>query len=114
LYETQHLKDSILDDLKFIFNFNLDSKNHAILILYGQPILNNIFQRQAHEALKQRIIINYTFSGVTKNEVFEYISSNLIIIRGSSYVGNFACFPHFRTGCHLASYDDLFYKIIDG
>jgi type II secretory pathway predicted ATPase ExeA len=77
LDEVQYLKNSILDDLKIIFNFDLDSKNYAILILSGQPILNSILQRQAHEALKQRIVINYTFGGLTKDEVFEYINTRL-------------------------------------
>lgn len=77
LDEAQYLKNSVLDDLKILFNFNQDSKNYSSLILCGQPILNSILQRQTHEALKQRIIINYSFCGLSKNEVFDYISSRL-------------------------------------
>ncbi len=84
LDEAQYLKNSILDDLKIIFNFNLDSKNYAALILSGQPILNSILQRQAHEALKQRIVINYTFGGLSKKEVSDYITSRMKLCGVSS------------------------------
>lgn len=99
LDEVQYLKNSILDDLKLIFNFNLDSKNYAILILAGQPILNTILQRQAHEALKQRIVINYTFSGLNKNEVSEYINSRFKICGVSSPIFTDAALELIATTC---------------
>jgi len=75
----QYLKTEILNDIKILLNFDMDSKNHATLILAGQPVLNNILTKQVHEALKQRIVINYNFSGITKLEIQEYITSRLKI-----------------------------------
>ena len=75
--EAQYLKTDILNDIKILLNFEMDSKNYAIFILEGQPVLNNIFIKQTHEALKQRIIINYNFSGISKEEVAEYIVAQL-------------------------------------
>lgn len=75
--EAQYLKTDILNDLKLILNFEMDSKNPVIFILTGQPILNMILNKQVHEALKQRIVINYTFEGIQKNEVEDYITSRL-------------------------------------
>jgi len=75
--EAQYLKTDILNDLKILFNFEMDSKNYAIFILAGQPVLNDILSKQIHEALKQRIVINYSFSGISKQEVNDYISSRL-------------------------------------
>lgn len=75
--EAQYLQTGILNDLKLLFNFEMDSKNYAVLILTGQPLLNNILSKQVHEALKQRIVINYNFNGITKEEVQEYISTKL-------------------------------------
>lgn len=55
----------------------MDSKNYAVLILAGQPVLNNTLSKQIHESLKQRIVINYEFGGISKDEVEEYINSRL-------------------------------------
>jgi general secretion pathway protein A len=75
--ESQYLKTEVLNDLKILVNFDMDSKNYAIVILSGQPVLNNTLSKQIHEALKQRIVINYNFSGISKQEVTDYITSRL-------------------------------------
>lgn len=75
--EAQYLKTEVLNDLKLLLNFDMDSKNYAVLILCGQPLLNNILSKQIHEALKQRIVINYNYEGISKEEISEYISSRL-------------------------------------
>lgn len=75
--EAQYLKTAVLNDLKLLLNFDMDSKNYAVLILCGQPVLNNILSKQVHEALKQRIVINYNFEGISKVEVKDYIESRL-------------------------------------
>lgn len=69
--------EKLLTVQKLLLNFEMDSKNYAVLILTGQPLLNNILSKQVHEALKQRIVINYNFNGITKEEVQEYISTKL-------------------------------------
>ncbi len=75
--EAQYLKTEVLNDLKLLLNFDMDSKNYAVLILCGQPLLNNILSKQIHEALKQRVVINYNYEGITKDEIIDYISSRL-------------------------------------
>ncbi|WP_231968907.1 ATP-binding protein [Thermoanaerobacterium sp. RBIITD] len=61
--EAQFISNSILDDLRIIFNFDMDTKNYALLILSGQTQLIIQLNRQAHEALRQRIVLNYSFKG---------------------------------------------------
>ena len=75
--EAQYLKTDVLNDIKLLLNFEMDSKNHAIFILIGQPVLNNILSKQVHEALKQRIIISYNFEGISREETEEYILTRL-------------------------------------
>lgn len=77
LDEAQYLSNKILNDLKIILNFGMDSENHAVIVIAGQPILANTLSMHAHEALAQRIVINYTFSGLSKCEIHEYIVSRL-------------------------------------
>jgi type II secretory pathway predicted ATPase ExeA len=75
--EGQYLGAKILNDLKILLNFDMDSDNHAVVILAGQPALATTLSMGAHEALAQRILINYTFTGLSKNEMTEYIVSKL-------------------------------------
>ena len=77
LDEAQYLRTDILNDLKMLFNFEMDSKNYAILIMIGQPILNDILSRNSHEALRQRIIVNYIFTGIDEKEVTDYLKDRL-------------------------------------
>lgn len=73
LDEAQYLRTDIFNDLKLLLNFNMDSKDLAILILVGQPILNDILSRNVHDALKQRIIVNYSFLGMDFEETRRYV-----------------------------------------
>lgn len=84
--EAQYLSNDILKDLKLLMNFSMDSKDCFSLVLIGQPILNNILEKQIHEALKQRIIINYDFEGFSETEAIEYIHSRLSLAGASSEI----------------------------
>jgi type II secretory pathway predicted ATPase ExeA len=77
LDEGQYLGNKILNDLKIILNFSMDSENHAVIVISGQAALANTLSMQAHEALAQRVVINYTFSGLSKAETRGYIDSRL-------------------------------------
>lgn len=77
LDEAQYLNNDILRDLKILCNFNMDSKNCFSLLLLGQPTLVNVLMRQPNEALRQRIVINYRFNGITEKEAGEYIRNRL-------------------------------------
>lgn len=75
--EAQFLKNSVLDDLRIIFNFVMDSKDYAVLLLVGQTPIVTQLSRQNHEALRQRILVNYCLKGLTREETKEYIVSRL-------------------------------------
>jgi len=75
--EGQYLSPKILNDLKILLNFDMDADNHAVFILAGQTALATTLSMSAHEALAQRILINYTFTGLSKTEMVDYIVSKL-------------------------------------
>lgn len=75
--EAQYLKTEVLNDIMLLLNFDMDSKNYAIFVLNGQPTLSNTLSKQVHESLKQRIVINYNFEGISKSEMENYVSSRL-------------------------------------
>ena len=75
--EGQYLNAKILSDLKILLNFDMDSGNHAVVILAGHAALATTLSMGAHEALAQRILINYTFTGLSKAEMSEYVLAKL-------------------------------------
>ncbi len=100
--EAPYLSNDILKDLKLLMNFSMDSKDCFSLVLLDQPILNNILEKQIHEALKQMIIINYELKIESRN------GFNVVIVKTNS--GNFACIPDYDAGCHLSTLNDLFWN----
>ncbi len=75
--EANYIKNSVLNDLKILFNFEMDSRDRAVILLVGLPQLNNTLQLSIHEPLRQRIIMNYNLDGYTKEEGRSYIEWKL-------------------------------------
>lgn len=75
--EAQYLRPGMFHDIPLLLNFEYDSKNYCTLIMVGLPQLLNILERNVYEPLRQRIIINYVFEGIKKDEAFSYIESAL-------------------------------------
>ena len=98
--EAQYLRTDILNDLKMLLNFNMDSKDYAVLILVGQPILNSILEKSVHEALKQRIMINYNFIGLDYDEVKNYILNRCEIAGISNAIFDDSAIKALANGCN--------------
>lgn len=75
--EAQYLSEAILRDLKMITNFDMDSRDCVSVVLSGQTTLADKLSRNLHEALRQRIVVNYTFEGLSEDESASYIDSML-------------------------------------
>ena len=99
LDEAQYLNTTILNDLKLIFNFSMDSLRPAVVIISGLPALNNIFLKQIHEAIAQRIIVNYRFCGLTRTETEGYIANALNSASAASSIFQPAAIEALFAGC---------------
>ena len=75
--EADHMGHKILADLKILFNFDMDSKDRAVILLVGLPQLNNTLNLSVHEPLRQRFVMNYHMEGMTKEEGKTYIKKKL-------------------------------------
>lgn len=73
------LSRNIINSLKILFDFDMDSKDYTILILIGQDELKNELSKKIYEAIHQRIIVNYKMTGLSRNEVKEYIKTRFEI-----------------------------------
>lgn len=98
--EAQYLKTDIINDLKILTNFEMDSKNYLTLILTGGPILNSILNRNVHEALRQRITISYNFVGISKEEIENYINSRISIAHGNNNIFTFQAIESIYNSCN--------------
>jgi len=84
--EANYARNGILNDLKILFNFDMDSKDKAIVILAGLPVLNSTLKLSVHEPLRQRVIMNYHMIGLSKEKTKSFISSKLIAAKCSKPV----------------------------
>lgn len=75
--EANYISNAILNDLKILFNFQMDSRDRAVILLAGLPTLNNTLRTTIHEPLRQRIVMNYNLDGMTKEEGRTYIHAKL-------------------------------------
>jgi len=71
--EANYVVSGILNDLKMLFSFSMDSKDRAIVILTGLPILINTLQKGINEPLRQRITMNYHLDDLSETEGRNYI-----------------------------------------
>jgi type II secretory pathway predicted ATPase ExeA len=72
--ESQHLRADVLEDLRLLTNYEMDSQNRLCLILVGQAELRRRLSMSVHEALSQRIVVRYHLAGLTREELPLYLS----------------------------------------
>jgi type II secretory pathway predicted ATPase ExeA len=102
LDEAQKLSAHILNDLKMIMNHDFDSLNCFTLALVGEKHLNNNLEKPPHEALRQRIVINYSFEGLSDSETEAYILHKLQIAGAPTSIlgeGTLAAITGYANGC---------------
>lgn len=75
--EANYMSSSFLNDLKILFNFDMDSKDLAVVLLIGQPVIINTLSLKANEAIKQRIITSYNVEALSMEESVKYITSKI-------------------------------------
>lgn len=75
--EANYISHGILNDLKMLFNFDMDSRDRAIVLLVGLSQLNNNMSLVANEPLRQRITMNYSLDNLNKSETKEYVVAKL-------------------------------------
>lgn len=66
-----------INNLKILFNFEMDSKDRAAILHAGLPKPNATLNLGVHEPLRQRLVMNYNLEGMSKDERRYYISEKL-------------------------------------
>lgn len=75
--EAQNLSDSVLEEIRLLTNFRMDSKNYLSIFLLGPPVLKGRLKLNPYAALKQRISFFYHLTGIEQDEIQPYLSHRL-------------------------------------
>lgn len=57
-----------MKNLKILFDFQMDSKDYTTIILCGYEDLRRELSKTTYETLQQRIVVNYRYKGLTREE----------------------------------------------
>lgn len=77
LDEANYLKNQTLNDLKILFNFDMDSTNKAVILLTELPQLSSTLGMNMHEPLRQRIVMNYHILPLSQEEAEGYLQDKM-------------------------------------
>ncbi len=77
LDDAQTLDENLLEDLRLMTNFELDSSEPLALLLIGHPSLQNRLRKPVHLALWDRLRMLYRLEGLSLEETHQYIDRHL-------------------------------------
>jgi len=75
--EAHHLRNDVLEDLRLLTNYEMDSQNRLCLLLVGLTELRRRLAMAVHESLAQRIVVRHHLAGLRRDEVPEYLTHRL-------------------------------------
>ncbi|MHB1013337.1 MAG: ExeA family protein [Desulfobacteria bacterium] len=75
--EAHNLRSDVLEDLRLLTNYRMDSENRLCLLLLGQPELRRRLGMAVYEALAQRIVVRYHYAALGRDEMPAYIAHRL-------------------------------------
>lgn len=77
LDEIHLASNKVLEDLRLIFNFKMDSQNPFILILAGQPLIRSKLAMNINNPLRQRLTVKHIMQGLKAEELKDYCYTRL-------------------------------------
>ncbi len=75
--EAHHLRNEVLEDLRLLTNYEMDSQSRLCLLLVGLTQLRRRLGMAVHESLAQRIVVRHHLTGLTREELPDYLTHRL-------------------------------------
>lgn len=75
--EAHHLRNDVLEDLRLLTNYEMDSQNRLCLLFVGLSELRRRLAMAVHESLDQRIVVRYHLQALTRDELGDYLTHRL-------------------------------------
>jgi type II secretory pathway predicted ATPase ExeA len=74
LDEAHGLRSDVLEEMRLLTNYAMDSQNRLCLLFCGQPELRRRLGMAVHEALNQRVVVRYHLPPLTRDETGAYVT----------------------------------------
>jgi len=85
IIDEAHLCDmEMLTEIRFLLNFDMDSKSPMALILVAQSEIRDTLKKQVNEAISQRVDLRCHIPPLDRCQTAEYISVHITYAAGSS------------------------------
>ena len=75
--EAQFLRNDVLDDLRLLTNYSMDSDHRLCLLLVGLTELRRRLSMAIHESLNQRLVVRHHLGGLDRDELDSYLTHRL-------------------------------------
>lgn len=75
--DAHHLRNDVLEDLRLLTNFEMDSVPRLCLLLIGLTELRRRLSMAVHESLYQRLIVQHHLHGLGREELDAYLAHRL-------------------------------------
>ena len=75
--EAHHLRNDVLEELRLLTNYQMDSEHRLTLILVGLTELRRRLRMTVHESLAQRIVVRFHLAGLARDELAGYLTHRL-------------------------------------
>lgn len=73
LDEAHGLRSDVLEEMRLLTNYAMDSQNRLCLLFCGQTELRRRIAMAVHEALSQRVVVRYHLPPLMRDEVTQYV-----------------------------------------
>ena len=77
LDEAHHLRNEVLEELRLLTNYHMDSANRFCLLLVGLTELRHRLALALYEAFAQRIVVRLQLGGLERDEIGAYLSHRM-------------------------------------
>ena len=75
--EAQHLRNDVLEDLRLLTHFAMDSDNRLCLRLVALTELRRRLAMAVHESLSQRLVVRHPLAGIDREELHASLAHRL-------------------------------------
>lgn len=75
--EAQFLRTDVLDDLRLLTNYSMDSEHRLCLLLVGLTELRRRLAMTVNESLSQRLVVRHHLGGLQRDELDAYLAHRL-------------------------------------
>ena len=82
--EAQCLSPALLEEIRLLTNLETDKSKLLLIVLLGQPELNDLLDRHEFRQLKQRVSLRYHIQTLDKEDIKRYIEKRLTVAGAQS------------------------------